>query len=328
MFDLLRLARVLVPLALLVGCATSPVPDQPANGRSYDVTMDGEFDGYQRSYRVHVPADYREDEPTALVVVLHGAFSTSAEIEKRSGFSALGDREGFAVVYPDGIGILGFLQHWNAGHCCGKAAADEVDDVGFVANVIDDVKSYLNIDSGRVYMVGFSNGAMLTHRFAAERPDTLAAAAPLAGAIGSRVDANTPTWRMPTPNSSVPVIMFHGEDDQRIPYGEAGGTDTRGRDFATADAATRFWWSNNDCASHSREQSASFRGVTIDTWSDCEQNAEVQLFTLGDWGHRWPGPYFTQQAGPQSALYDFDASEIIWAFFKQHSRTQDGGHSS
>jgi poly(3-hydroxybutyrate) depolymerase len=98
MFDRLRHALVLVPLALVVGCATTSVPDQPANGRSYDVTMGGDFDGYERTYRVHVPADYRENEPTALVVVLHGAFSTSAEIEKRSGFSALGDREGFAVV--------------------------------------------------------------------------------------------------------------------------------------------------------------------------------------------------------------------------------------
>ena len=222
MFDRLRHALVLVPFTLLLGCATNPVPDQAANGRSYDVTMDGDFDGYEPTYRVHVPADYREDEPTALVVVLHGAFSTSAEIEKRSGFSALGDREGFVVVYPDGIGILGFLQHWNAGHCCGKAAADDVDDVGFVANVIDNVKGYLNIDSGRVYMVGFSNGAMLTHRFAAERPETLAAAAPLAGAIGSRIDADTPGWQIPAPNSSVPVIMFHGEDDQRISYGDAG----------------------------------------------------------------------------------------------------------
>ena len=124
MFDRLSHALVFVPLALLVGCATTAVTDQSANGRSYDVRMDGDFDGYERTYRVHVPAGYRDGEPTPLVVVLHGAFSTSVEMEKHTGFSALADREGFAVVYPDGIGILGFLQHWNAGHCCGKAAAD------------------------------------------------------------------------------------------------------------------------------------------------------------------------------------------------------------
>ena len=328
MFDRLRHALVLVPLALLVGCATTSVPDQPANGRSYDVRMEGEFDGYERTYRVHVPAGYREDEPTPLVVVLHGAFSTSAEMEKHTGFSTLADREGFAVVYPDGIGILGFLQHWNAGHCCGKAAADGVDDVGFVAQVIDDVKGSLNIDSARVYMVGFSNGAMLTHRFAAERPETLAAAAPLAGAIGSWEGEGENGWQIPAPRSSVPMIIFHGLEDRRIPYGDAGaGNATGGRDYSTVVASSRFWWSNNGCESHRREQSPSFAGVTVDTWSDCEQNADVHLFTLGDWGHRWPGHHFTRQAGPQGALYQFDASEIIWAFFEKHERPQDVAQS-
>lgn len=329
MFNRPRHLLVLVPLALMVGCTTTPVPDLPANGRSYDVKMEGEFDGYERTYRVHVPAGYRENEPTPLVVVLHGAFSTSAEMEEHTGFSALADREGFAVVYPDGIGIFGFLQHWNAGHCCGKAAADDVDDVGFVADVIDDVRTYLNIDSGRIYMVGFSNGAMLTHRFAAERPEMLAAAAPLAGAIGSRTNARGNSWQIPVPSSSVPIIMFHGREDQRVPYGEPGyGNGTGGRDYATVSASSRFWWSNNGCESHRREQSPLYSGVTIDTWSNCEQDANVQLFTLGDWGHRWPGPYFTRQTDLQGALYHFDASELIWAFFKKHGRTQDVARSS
>jgi polyhydroxybutyrate depolymerase len=329
MFDRLRRTLVLVPLALVVGCATTPAPDQPANGESYDVRMDGEFDGYERTYRVHVPAGYREDQPTPLVVVLHGAFSTSAEMEKHTGFSALADREGFAVVYPDGIGILGLLQHWNAGHCCGKAAADGIDDVGFVASVIEDAKSYLNIDSSRIFMVGFSNGAMLTHRFAAERPEMLAAAAPLAGAIGSRGDADAPGWQIPEPQSGVPMIMFHGREDRRIPYGETeSGSDAGGPGYATAAASSTFWSSNNGCESHRREQSPSFAGVTVDTWSDCEQNAEVQLFTLGEWGHRWPGPYYTRQTGPQGALYEFDASEIIWAFFESRGRPEVGARPS
>jgi len=329
MFHRLKHALALTPLALLLGCATAPVPDEPVNGRSYDVKMEGEFDGYERTYRVHVPSAYRGDEPTPLVVVLHGAFSTSAQMEKHTGFSALADREGFAVVYPDGIGILGFLQHWNAGHCCGKAAADGVDDVGFVADVIDDVKRYLNIDAGRIYMVGFSNGAMLTHRIAAERPDLLAAAAPLAGAIASRGSAKESDWNMPAPGSSVPMIMFHGRDDRRIPFGDRGPEyGAGGRNFSSVNASSSFWWINNGCESHRREQSPAFDGVTVDTWSDCKQNADVQLFTLSDWGHRWPGPYYTRRAGPEGALYGFDASEIIWTFFEKHGRAQSGARTS
>lgn len=329
MFDRFRQALALAPLALLLGCATTSAPDQPASGQSYDVGMEADSGGYQRTYRVHVPAGHRQEEPIPLVVVLHGAFSTATEMEKHTGFSALADREGFAVVYPEGIGILGFLQHWNAGHCCGKAAADEIDDVGFVADVIEDAKTYLNIDSSRIYMAGFSNGAMLTHRFAAERAEMLAAAAPLAGAIGSRNDAEAPGWQMPAPGSSVPMIMFHGQEDRRIPYGDTdSGNGSSGRDYATARDSSRFWSTNNGCESHRREQSPSFAGVTVDTWSDCAQDADVQLVTLGDWGHRWPGPYFTRQIGPQAALYEFDASEIIWAFFENYRRPQGDAQSS
>ena len=93
--------------------------------------------------------------------------------------------------------------------------------------------------------------------------------------------------------------------------------------FTTAMVSSRFWWANNGCERHNREQHPSFSRVTVDTWTDCEQNAEVQLFTLHDWGHRWPGPFFTEQGGSEGALFGFDASEIIWAFFEKHGR--DGG---
>jgi polyhydroxybutyrate depolymerase len=319
MFSRLTLAFTIIALFLANGCATTSVPDQLADGVSYSVAMSGEVDGYRRSYRVHIPEGYRETEPMPLVVVLHGAFSTSAEMEEHTGFSELADREGFVVAYPDGIGILGFLQHWNAGHCCGKAAADQIDDVGFVADVIADVKNYANINPDRVYMVGFSNGAMLTHRFAVERPELLAAAAPLAGAIGSESDPGVMGWQMPAPRARVPMIMFHGKQDNRIPYGDTTPTSgTGGRSYSTVLASSRFWWSHNGCESHRSERSPSFPGVIVDTWSDCEENADVQLFTLRDWGHRWPGPFFTEQAGARNTLYGFDASEIIWKFFQRY----------
>ena len=90
-------------------------------------------------------------------------------MEKFSGFSALADREKFLVLYPDGMGLFGYLQHWNAGHCCGKAAKDKVDDVGFIAAAIEDVCDHLRVDRSRIYMLGFSNGGMMAYRFAAEK---------------------------------------------------------------------------------------------------------------------------------------------------------------
>ena len=55
-------------------------------------------------------------------------------------------------------------------------------------------------------MVGFSNGGMLTYRFAAERGDFLAAAAPMAASIGGRPSEDLPEWRIPEPVRPIPII--------------------------------------------------------------------------------------------------------------------------
>jgi len=317
--------RVLAALlaVTVTGCANLPRADKLGDGKTYRVIMDADADGYQRSYRVHIPADYRPAEPLPLVVVVHGAFSTSAAMEEETGFSALADKEGFVVVYPDGIGILGLLQHWNAGHCCGKAAADDIDDVGFLADVIEHVKEYAAIDANRVYMVGFSNGAMLTHRFAAERPELLAGAAPLAGAIGSVTGSDESVWRIPAAHSALPIIMFHGLQDETIPYDQAGRENAAGaRRYASVSDSSRYWSSHNNCSRHDRSDTPTTAAITVDTWSGCDENVTVQLITLNDWGHRWPGRYFTEKAGPRNPLYGFDAAQLIWSFFQQHRRDE------
>lgn len=318
-----RIQGILLALftLLVAGCANLPSEDKLANGETYLVSMDVDADGYQRSYRVHIPADYRAGEPTPLVVVVHGAFSTSRAMEEETGFSTLADKEGFIVVYPDGIGILGLLQHWNAGHCCGKAAADDVDDVGFVANVIEHVNGYAAIDRNRVYMVGFSNGAMLTHRFAAERPELLAGAAPLAGAIGSVDGTGQSRWQIPATRSALPIIMFHGLHDERVPYRQPDPESASGvRRYSSVIDSSRYWSSQNGCEQHHRIDGVPATGFSVDTWSGCNENVTVQLITLNEWGHQWPGRYFTDKADPQSAIFGFDAAQFIWSFFQRHSR--------
>ena len=148
---------------VLAGCASGrPVPSTGAIPGNWRVETGLLKNGAQRSYLLHVPTGYQAGRDYPLVVVLHGAFSTAKEMEDWTGWSALADREGFIVAYPEGgWGILGFLQHWNAGHCCGKAADEGEDDVGFVALVVEDAARRVKVDAARVYVTGFSNGGML-----------------------------------------------------------------------------------------------------------------------------------------------------------------------
>jgi polyhydroxybutyrate depolymerase len=258
---------------------------------------------------------------TPLVIAIHGAFSTAKTFEMETGFSELGDKEGFIVIYPNGIGILGWLQHWNAGHCCGKAAADDVDDIGFIIEVITDVSRYLNVNKRRIYMVGFSNGGMFTHRFGAEHADMLAAIAPLAGSIGGRSGPEVSLWRTPPPDTTLPVILFHGQSDEKVPYwgGPVGGKPGE-REYLSAQKSTLFWANGNGCVSPPRHEERNGGAVGLDIWDGCENGTQVLLYTLKDWGHVWPGRYFSNNLNPDNPMHGFDAAEIIWKFFQQHRR--------
>jgi len=279
--------------------------------------------GARRTYLVHIPSDYNPQNSLPLVVVIHGAFDTAQGMEKFSGFSDLADRENFVVMYPNGMGILGFFQHWNAGHCCGKAASDQVDDVGFVAAAIADVSARLKIDTDRIYMVGFSNGGMLAYRFAAERGDLLAAVAPLAATIGGKPSDEAPEWRIPDPIQPLSVITFHGLADDDITY-EGGVSLHRGgnRTFWSVEKSVEFWVRHNGCNPKAAITDLNGGRVQIKSWGVCRNDTEVALYLIENWGHVWPGDYFTAGLAADDPLKNFDAAEIIWDFFKSHRKSK------
>jgi polyhydroxybutyrate depolymerase len=318
-----RLALIF-PLILglfLGGCMTSLPPHPAAGPRTFKNYMGLGFNGVRRSYLVHIPSGYDPEKPFPLVVVIHGAFDTARGIEKFSGFSMLADRENFVVLYPNGMGLFGYLQHWNAGHCCGKAANDNWDDVGFLAAAIEDVQARLKIDADRIYMVGFSNGGMLTYRFAAEKGDMLAAAAPMAASIGGRPSKDAPEWRIPKPVQPVAMMIVHGLADDDVPY-EGGVSRYRGgtRTYWSVEESVRFWTVNNGCERMTGGRSLNGDAIRLKSWGGCRNNADVALLLIKGWGHVWPGPYFTSDLENTDPLKNFDAAPIIWRFFKSHRR--------
>jgi len=308
-------------IAFSSGCAETLPGDHLVGPRTYKNTVDIRINGFRRTYLVHIPSGYKPGNPLPLVIVIHGAFDTAEGMEKVSGFSELADLEGFFVLYPNGMGIMGFLQHWNAGHCCGKAAEDHVDDVGYIAETVKDVCARLEIDRGRIYMVGFSNGGMLAYRFAAERSDLLAAVAPLAASIGGKPSEDAPQWHIPVPKRPVSLISFHGLEDDDVPY-EGGLSRHRGgtRTYWSVEKSIDFWVEQDGCSREVKEEYLSDGRVHLKSWVDCMNHTGVWLYLIKGWGHVWPGKYFTATLAEGDALRNFDAAETIWRHFKSIRR--------
>ena len=272
--------------------------------------------GFPRKSRVHIPHGYTAEHAYPLLVVLHGAFSKASEIEQITGFSDLADREGFLVLYPEGIGILGFLQHWNAGHCCGKAEKDAIDDMGFLDAAIDRAVQRFSVNPDKIFLVGHSNGGMLVHRYAAKQARKLAGIAVVSGAVNSK-RADQPAFpELAVPRKPLPVCMIHGVEDDSIPY--AGGKmpdKHKDREFASFADAVDYWVTANNCVMDPPDKRLYDGRVTKSVWKKCHNGARVTTYAIENWGHTWPGPRMSKALESDDTALPFDAAEMIWDFF-------------
>ena len=68
------------------------------------------FEGYARSYDLHVPPQYDGKTPLPLVFALHPFNGDAATFANVTGLNKEADVNGFFVVYPQGL-----ENSWNAG---------------------------------------------------------------------------------------------------------------------------------------------------------------------------------------------------------------------
>ena len=267
-----------------------------------------------RQYLLHVPGpDAPAAQPRALVVQLHGRGIDAIRFDWWTGFSGLADEAGFVLAMPQAVGEI-----WNDGK---YAAGQEIDDVGFLAAVIDDVVARMAIDPGRVYLVGMSNGSAMAGRFACERPELIAGIGQVAG-TASVAFART------RPSMPVPVISFHGSADRSTPYvgGQAGGVGrilmmrNRAGPAIGVDQWAAFWVSaNGDEATPSVESLAP--DVSVRRWRGPNPLGDLDFIRIEGGGHTWPGAAARVWVPPIfGKVATIDASRLIWDFLSVHRR--------
>lgn len=260
------------------------------------------WDGLERTFTVRVPGRADSTRSMALVILLHGRGGSGGRLMGRSGFVAKADSEGFLLVAPDGTGDP---RGWYTGFSPGGA----IDDVGFVGALIDTVSSRYPVDRARVYVAGYSNGGVLTHRIAADLSSRIAAAAVVAGTIGAR-SAGGSIARIDAPRAPVAILVMHGDADDVVPYDTARLPQQIARPVPAPEGA-RFWARANECAARQPRRDTLAGGrVLRDTW-DTRCRAPVVFLTLRGGDHGWP----LKRNG--SAI---DAADVIWEFFAQQHR--------
>lgn len=227
----------------------------------------------ERSYTVIAPKDAPATR-LPVVLVLHGlgvdagAMSTSADWR-----GAIAEHE-FLAVFPQGL-----ANSWNMGPCCPPANLVGTDDAAFLTQVIDEVLARDDADADRLYMTGFSNGALMTYAYACAHSGRFAAVAPMSG---SNVTGCTPS-------EPLSLLHQHSDPDLVVPFhgGLALGAIVSSAPFPDVPGSVAAWAAADGCAIDP-ERRTDDGGIERWIWSGCSDGTTVELIMIPKVGHVWP----------------------------------------
>lgn len=255
--------------------------------------------GESRTYLLHVPPGYDGSTKTPVVVLFHGYGGTSATMLQTTHMVRLADDKGFLLVAPQGRGDIA---RWDF-----ESPVDmEGSDLGFVRDLVSQVKSETCVDAKRVYAAGFSNGSALTLALACDGTTKFAAY----GAVSAPYYADSCTKAPPEP-----IIYFHGMRDKVVPYD--GAYTLIGR-LPPVNQAISQWVRHDGCPASGSTTTVS-EHVRHFVWKSCANGAAVELYAVDNGGHRWPGGTASSPGRVDGiTTQEIDASMLIWEFFERH----------
>jgi polyhydroxybutyrate depolymerase len=262
-----------------------------------------------------------------LVMMLHGGGGSSKNVMESTGWAELGEKEGIVTVFPNGTprdeskaeSFSRNPQTWNSGakeslsSGTSSAAAKNIDDVGFLTELIERVRRQLNIDPRRTYVAGHSNGAQMAYRFGSERSNLVAAVGVMAGHFYAEPRSL---------DSPVSLLQIVGDRD---PFTPIAGGEVRilGRK-ATAPPALegpRIWAKTLGLPDEPRVVQDD-KKLKILRWGPAQNGAEVRSMIVKGHGHAYLSPQdkFHPRFLFGPTVSSINATETMWAFFKEHPK--------
>ncbi len=274
--------------------------------------------GLEREYFVFRPSTYTSNAGLPAVVFLHGhgGTATGTEAEVTQGLNRYAERAGYIVIYPQGSWFMAnegtpdqlISTSWNhisdgfdkgpdgpictddavkyecppeCGTCgeCGWASCN--DDTGFLRSLVTTVRDEYSIDYQRVFVAGFSNGAMMAQRVACEASELFAGAFLAHGRVEPGFEC--------TPTRPLPLLQVYGGNDRVVP-GDGAASST-GYFYSTPQRVADHWLDGADCAADGGLWSVpGIDGENVQCSVRCGESAGPAIECYwSDGDHRWPG---------------------------------------
>lgn len=264
--------------------------------------------GLTREYRLYVPAAYNGTTAVPLLFNLHGYGSNNLEQDFYGNFKPIADTANFIIVMPNGTFDNLGKRYWN-----NFIINSGVDDVAFMSNLLDTLRTVYKIDLDRVYSTGLSNGGFMSYELAVQLNNRIAA---IASVAGDMIEPKLNTLDLARP---VPVMQIHGNADAVVPY---DGLPTSF--FAPIETLVGKWVDVNHCnptptiTDVPNTNTADGCTATHYVYGGGDQGSTVEFYKINGGGHTWPGAIFNIGVTNQ----DMNASLEIWRFLRKYRLSQ------
>jgi len=269
----------------------SPLPQEPQlSGKIHQDKIN--VSNHDRTYLTYIPK--KLSPKPGLLIAMHGTGMDAVRMRQWTGYEldSQADQYGFMVIYPDG-----YKGNWNDCRTNSpfEAKKENIDDVGFIQNLINKYEQEQQIDPAKVFVFGFSNGGQMAMRLAMERPNLITAIC--------AISANLPTPETCSCSSEGPtskIMLVTGTEDSINPY--QGGAVTLfglkkvGTAISAKATAEQFVERNGITAgpetiSLPSQRTSDPTFVQRECWR-LSGKAVVELYTINGGGHVIPQPKF------------------------------------
>lgn len=272
--------------------------------------------GRKRRFHFYVPAAAKQRSDGAVLLVLHGGGGNALQFAHAVGAIQMANAHGFVIVAPQGYGSWSWLTRrggWNADSIVRLGAAEEkqVDDLGFLVDLIRFARFEAGVAPGRVFAMGVSKGGMMAYRLACETPDSIAAIAVVAGTFSTDLCPE---------GAPVPLLHIHGSKDENVPLeGGHGRYSANGADWPDVARGLEIFKRANGCAG-APEITRVAADTICQSFQDASGETRVQFCLVEGGGHAWPGIAQTARQKRRGIYVSphFEASRHIARFFRRH----------
>ncbi|MBR5272972.1 MAG: PHB depolymerase family esterase [Clostridia bacterium] len=276
-------------------------------------------------HNIYISGKYRSGYSMPLLVMLHGDGQTPEQLAASTGMNKLADEKGFLVLYVKSASNNPMIAWgWYT-----QSAQNGKGDAAYISQAITTAIGRYYINSDKIYALGFGSGGAMANAVAATNPSLIAAVGIVSGttfgsansltqaehvkATGANVSGSLITSAMGSNKEFVPVIVFHGENDNVFAANNASQIIAQ-------------WATANDIADNGKEDgsvdsvadissTATANGLryTKESYKNVNGDVVMEKYIIHGLGYAWSGGSL---GGNYASTNGPDASAIIYEFFK------------